>query len=96
MGINGKKKINKYRVILSNLANALQTPFPFYGTQLINPFLSSLISANHDKVEEFQLILKSVYPSLFEYKNRGEFTAEITFDFLGQIIFILATIFIAL
>ena len=28
-------------------------PPPFYGTQMIKPFLSSMISANHDKVEKF-------------------------------------------
>ena len=31
--------------------NVFQTPLPFYATQIINPFLNSRISANHDKVE---------------------------------------------
>ena len=36
-------------------------PLPFYGTQMINTFHSSMISAYHnDKVEEFQPIVKSL------------------------------------
>ena len=45
------------------------SPLPFYGTQIINSFLSSMISANHDKGEGFQLIVKSIYPLLFLYFN---------------------------
>ena len=33
--------------------NVLQTPLPFYATQIINPLLNSRISANHNKVDEF-------------------------------------------
>ena len=32
-----------------------------HRTQIINPFLNSMISANHVKGEEFQLIVKSFY-----------------------------------
>ena len=38
---------------------------PFYGTQIINHFLSSMISANHDKVKVFKPIAKSLYPFCF-------------------------------
>ena len=31
-----------------------QTPLPFYVTQTINPFPNFIISANHEKGEEFQ------------------------------------------
>ena len=34
---------------------------------MINPFLSSMISANHDKVKGFQPIVKALYPLLFLY-----------------------------
>ena len=30
------------------------TPLPFYATQIIDPFLNSIISANHEKGEEFE------------------------------------------
>ena len=32
-------------------SKCLSYPFPFYATQIINPFPNSRISANHDKVE---------------------------------------------
>ena len=39
---------------------------PLYGTQIINPFLNSMISANHKKEEEFQPAMgKSLSPLLF-------------------------------
>ena len=31
-----------------------------YSTQIINPFLGSMISTNHDKVDRFQQIMKSL------------------------------------
>ena len=37
---------------LGNTTNVFHTPLPFYATQIINPFLNSWVSANHDKVEE--------------------------------------------
>ena len=39
--------------------NVYQTPLPFYVTQIINPFLYSVICANYEKVEEFQSIVIS-------------------------------------
>ena len=36
---------------------------PFFATQIINPFLSSKVSANYDEVEGFQL--QSCYPYYF-------------------------------
>ena len=50
---------------LCNTANIYQTPLPFYATQIINPFLNPIISANPNKGEEFQQIAKSLYPLLF-------------------------------
>ena len=40
-------------------ANVYQTPLSLYGTQSINPLLNSIISANHEKEEEFQPITRS-------------------------------------
>ena len=54
---------NKYHVTFCNLENVLHTPLSFYATQIINSFLSSMISANYYKVEGFQLIVKSLYTS---------------------------------
>ena len=34
---------------LCNTQNVYQTTLPFYATQINNPFLSSIISANHEK-----------------------------------------------
>ena len=39
--------------------------FPFYSTQIVNPFHDLLISANHDKRERFQTLVKSLHPLLF-------------------------------
>ena len=50
---------------MCNSANILNKPLPFYGTQIINRFLSSMLSVNHDKLEGFQPIVKSLYPLLF-------------------------------
>ena len=41
----------QYSECLSNL-------LPNYETQIINPFLNSMISANHDKGQEFLPIMK--------------------------------------
>ena len=46
---------NKYCGILCNTANVLHTPLPFYATQIINRFLNSMISDNHDKVEGYSI-----------------------------------------
>ena len=43
----------------------LQTPLPFYATQIINSSLNSMLSANHKKGEEFQPMEKFLYPLLF-------------------------------
>ena len=42
--------------------------FPYYGTQIINHFLKLNNSANHDKGERFQQIMKSLYPLFLECK----------------------------
>ena len=41
------KQKNKYRCLLCNT-------LPFSVTQIINPFLNSISSANHEKWKEFQ------------------------------------------
>ena len=41
------------------------TPLPFYASQIINPFLNSRISANQNYGQEFQPIVKSLYPLMF-------------------------------
>ena len=38
----------KKAAILCNTVNVVQTPLPFYATQIIKLFLNSRISANHD------------------------------------------------
>ena len=58
-------QINKYRSILCNTVNIFQTPLSFYATKLVNPFLSSRISANHDKGQGFQPMVKFLYPLMF-------------------------------
>ena len=40
---------NKKHGILCNTVNVFQTSFPFYATQIVNPFLNSQISANSVK-----------------------------------------------
>ena len=32
-----------------NYSESLLNPLPFYATQIVNPFLNSIISVNHDK-----------------------------------------------
>ena len=44
---------------LWNTSNVFGNPLPCYTLQMINPFHNSKISANHDKVEGFQPMLKS-------------------------------------
>ena len=34
-----------------NTVNIFYIPIPFYATKIIDPFLNSMISANHDRVE---------------------------------------------
>ena len=36
-------------------ANVYQTSLPFYGTQISNPFLNSIFSANHKKIREISV-----------------------------------------
>ena len=57
----------KKRGILCNTAKVCQTPFlsTFYATETTNPFLNSIVSANHEKGKEFQAMVKSIYPLLF-------------------------------
>ena len=38
---------------LCNTPNVFHIPLPFYTTQILNLFLNLMISANHDKVEEY-------------------------------------------
>ena len=45
-----EKQIAKYFVQYSE---CLSNPLPFYATQIINPILNSMISANHNKGEGF-------------------------------------------
>ena len=40
-------------------SKCLSYPHPLHATQRINPFLDSMIVANHDKFEGFQPIVKS-------------------------------------
>ena len=40
-------------------------PFPSIQLKIINPFHNSRISANYDKGQEFQPIMKPLYPSMF-------------------------------
>ena len=37
---------------------SFKSPLLFIATEIINPFLDSMISANHDKVEEHSAISK--------------------------------------
>ena len=46
--------------IMKYSIKCLSYPLPFYATQIINPFLSSRFSDNHDKVGDFQQIVKSL------------------------------------
>ena len=42
----------EYKFYRMELENVFPTPLvPFYATQIINHFLNSMISVNHDKVE---------------------------------------------
>ena len=45
--------LEKHHVRLCNSVTVLYYPLPFYGTKIIDPFRSSMILANHDKVEQF-------------------------------------------
>ena len=64
------RETNKYRGILCNTENVYQTPLSYNATQTINPFINSIISANHEKVEEFPYTLycfssvESIYLSI--------------------------------
>ena len=59
-------QINKQRSILLNTQNVFKTPLTLFTTQMIYPFLNSRISANHDKGQGFQPIVKSLqYPLMF-------------------------------
>ena len=42
---------------MCNSENVIQTNLPFFGTQIINPFLNSMMSDNHDKE-----VRKTLYP----------------------------------
>ena len=48
-----------------NTVEVFQTPLSFYIIQIINPFLNLRISANHDKEQGLQPILKSCYSLMF-------------------------------
>ena len=45
----------------------------FYAAQIINPFLNSWISANHEKVERLsansEIIVKGIVSLLYKYNN---------------------------
>ena len=58
-------QINKQHGIFCPTANVYSNPLPFYATQTISPFLTSMISANHDKGLLFQSIVKSLYSRFF-------------------------------
>ena len=42
---------NKQCGIQCNRVNVYEAPLPLYTTQIINPFLNSIISDNHEKQE---------------------------------------------
>ena len=51
---NDKKEIcNRETIAALNyeIHQIIHTPFHFHATQIINPFINSKISANHDKIE---------------------------------------------
>ena len=54
-----KRFYKKQRGILYNAANVFQSPLPIFVTQIINPFLNSRISANHDKRQGLRPKVKS-------------------------------------
>ena len=55
-----KRFYNRETIELCNTSNVFHTPLSFYATQIINPFLNSRISANHDKVDGLQSMVKSL------------------------------------
>ena len=57
-----EKQAARYLCITPNID---QTRLPFYATQIINPFFTSIILTNHVKREKFQLIGKFLHLSLF-------------------------------
>ena len=64
--MKGKRIINiEYQQTCKDMkyGKCLSYPLPFNATQIINPFLDSMISANHEKGEEFQL-MKCVNPNI--------------------------------
>ena len=50
-----------------HFSECLSNLLPFYATQIINSFLNSRISADHDKGLEFKPIVKSLYSLMFLY-----------------------------
>ena len=53
--------LNSIKRFYNRETNVYQTPLPFCATQRINPFLNSIISANYEKGEEFQIIRWNPY-----------------------------------
>ena len=43
----------------------INPPLPFYATQIINPFVNSIVSANHEKEKDFQPMEKLYAPYCF-------------------------------
>ena len=65
VGLRVLDKRSLMMVILVGHKCIYKTPLPFFATQIINPFLYSIISANHDKGEELQTMVKSLHPLLY-------------------------------
>ena len=57
-------KLYKQRI---RTPNVFHTLLPFFATQIVNPFLNIRLSANHDKVQGNQPMVKSLRRGLFLY-----------------------------
>ena len=60
-----QKQINKQRGILCITVKFFLTSFTFYANRIITSSLNSMISANHDKEQGSQRIVKSLYYLMF-------------------------------
>ena len=83
-----KRDFTIEKQILPNILLFSKCPFyplHFYATQMINPFLDSMISANHGKVEGLKPIVKSLYPVLFLY-CKISFESSVPFQNNGDIL----------
>ena len=62
VGFNNRINIIEYQLPrkIMKYSKYLSCPLPFHAIQIINPFLNSRITANHDKNEKIQPMLKSL------------------------------------